>query len=215
MDHHAAFLTVKETLEFARNCGQVWTYKDYGPEMKVRMGGRGWGGSSVASVWRREKLKPFGLRHVTESTCATLVTHTPSLALRHPHPQLLPLYHSNVSRRRSWVRLCALSSYLPMATSILPCHPCALTLVCFTPPFQCCRQQEIMGEALRMGQDPKIEMVTRMMRLTRAANLPVGNPMIPTTSPAERRRLTAAELLASIFPVMVFDDLNAGERGAG
>ena len=72
-----------------------------------------------------------------------------------------------------------------------------------------------MGEALRMGQDPKIEMVTRMMRLTRAANLPVGNPMIPTTSPAERRRLTAAELLASIFPVMVFDDLNAGEGGGG
>ena len=43
VDHHAAFLTVKETLEFARNCGQVWTYKDYGPEMKVRGGGGGGG----------------------------------------------------------------------------------------------------------------------------------------------------------------------------
>lgn len=34
-DHHMPFITVRETLEFARNCSQVWTFKNYGPELQV------------------------------------------------------------------------------------------------------------------------------------------------------------------------------------
>lgn len=70
--------------------------------------------------------------------------------------------------------------------------------------------QEFFEEALRLGQDPKIEMVLSMMGLKRVAARPAGSALIPTTTADERRRLTAAELMSGIYTVFLLDEVNTG-----
>jgi ABC-type multidrug transport system ATPase subunit len=68
----------------------------------------------------------------------------------------------------------------------------------------------IVGEALKEGQDPKLETNLSMMGLKRVAERPVGNPMIPSITEAERHRLTVAEMMAGTYAVYMFDQLNRG-----
>jgi len=70
--------------------------------------------------------------------------------------------------------------------------------------------KEIMGEALKHGQDPKMELNFSMMGLKRVADRPVGNPTMPSLTEFQRHRLTTAEMFAGTYAVYIFDQLNAG-----
>eukprot|EP00850_Spirogloea_muscicola_P004781 SM000021S06414 [mRNA] locus=s21:129930:140406:+ [translate_table: standard] len=102
-DNHQPFLTVKETMEFSRDCTLAWTYKDFGPELKA-----------------------------------------------------------------------------------------------------------IAEEALKLGQDPKLEMNLHMMGLKRLQSRPVGSEKMPTLTAGERHRVTVAEMVAGTYAVYYFDELNKG-----
>lgn len=69
----------------------------------------------------------------------------------------------------------------------------------------------VMGEALKHGQDPKLELNLSMMGLKRVADRPVGSPMKPSLTDAEKRRLSTAELISGTYAVYMIDQLNAGE----
>uniref|UniRef100_A0A7I4CW03 ABC transporter domain-containing protein n=1 Tax=Physcomitrium patens TaxID=3218 RepID=A0A7I4CW03_PHYPA len=73
----------------------------------------------------------------------------------------------------------------------------------------------IMGEALKHGQDPKLEMNLSILSLKRVADRPVGSPMMPSLTASEQHHLTTAEMIAGIYPVYVFDQLNAGGVSEG
>lgn len=70
--------------------------------------------------------------------------------------------------------------------------------------------KELLGEALKAGQDPKLETTLSMLGLKRVADRKVGNPMVPSITEAERHRLTAAEMIAGTYAVYMFDQLNKG-----
>ncbi|KAH7282783.1 hypothetical protein KP509_35G047300 [Ceratopteris richardii] len=67
---------------------------------------------------------------------------------------------------------------------------------------------EILGDALRRGQDPKLEINMSMMGLKHVANRIVGNAMIPSITEDERYRLTAAEMFSGAHAVYFFDQLH-------
>jgi ABC-type multidrug transport system ATPase subunit len=68
----------------------------------------------------------------------------------------------------------------------------------------------IMGEALKQGEDPKLETNLSMLGLKRVADRPVGSPMMPSLTESERHRLTTAEMMAGTYAVYIVDQLNAG-----
>ncbi|CAM6101594.1 unnamed protein product [Calypogeia fissa] len=68
----------------------------------------------------------------------------------------------------------------------------------------------IVGEALKAGQDPKLETNLSMMGLKRVAERAVANPMAPSLTEAERHRLTVGEMIAGTYAVYMFDQLNKG-----
>ena len=65
---------------------------------------------------------------------------------------------------------------------------------------------DIMGEALKIGQDPKMELNLSMMGLKRVADRQVGSSL----TEFQRHRLTTAEMFAGTYAVYIFDQLNAG-----
>jgi ABC-type multidrug transport system ATPase subunit len=67
--------------------------------------------------------------------------------------------------------------------------------------------KSVMGEALKHGEDPKMELNLSMMGLKRVADRPVGSPMM---TGFQRQRLTTAEMFAGTYAVYVFDQLNSG-----
>lgn len=68
----------------------------------------------------------------------------------------------------------------------------------------------IMGEALKRGQNPKLETNLSMLGLKRVADRPVGSPMMPSLTESERHRLTTAEMISGTYAIYIFDQLNAG-----
>lgn len=70
--------------------------------------------------------------------------------------------------------------------------------------------KEILGEALKAGQDPKLETNLSILGLKRVASRKVGNPMVPSITEAEKHRLSVAEMLAGTYAVYMFDHLNKG-----
>ena len=71
--------------------------------------------------------------------------------------------------------------------------------------------KEVMGEALKQGQDPKLELNLSMFGLKRVADRPVGSPMRPSLTDAEKHRLSTAELTSGTYAIFIIDQLNAGE----
>jgi hypothetical protein len=69
-----------------------------------------------------------------------------------------------------------------------------------------------MGEALKHGQDPKLEMNLSMVGLKRVAGRPVGSPMRPSLTADEQHRLTIAEVVAGTYAAYFIDQLNQGDR---
>jgi ABC-type branched-subunit amino acid transport system ATPase component len=72
--------------------------------------------------------------------------------------------------------------------------------------------KQIMGEALKHGQDPKLEMNLSMVGLKRVAGRPVGSPMRPSLTADEQHRLTIAEVVAGTYAAYFVDELNQGDR---
>ena len=70
--------------------------------------------------------------------------------------------------------------------------------------------KEIMGEALKQGQDPKLETNLSMLGLKHVADRFVGSPTMSPLTEAERHRLTVAEMIAGTYAVYIFDQINAG-----
>jgi ABC-type multidrug transport system ATPase subunit/ABC-type multidrug transport system permease subunit len=70
--------------------------------------------------------------------------------------------------------------------------------------------KQIMGEALKHGQDPKLEMNLSMVGLKRVAGRPVGSPMRPSLTADEQHRLTIAEVVAGTYAAYFVDELNQG-----
>ncbi|KAL2613833.1 hypothetical protein R1flu_025525 [Riccia fluitans] len=68
--------------------------------------------------------------------------------------------------------------------------------------------QEIFGDVLKAGQDPKLEMNLRMLGLKRVSNEPVGNALKPTLTDNEAHRVTVAEMMVGTYAVYVFDNMN-------
>jgi len=68
----------------------------------------------------------------------------------------------------------------------------------------------LMGEALKHGQDPKLETNLSMLGLKRVADRPVGSPMMPSLTESERHRLTTAEMISGTYAIYIFDQFNAG-----
>jgi ABC-type multidrug transport system ATPase subunit len=72
--------------------------------------------------------------------------------------------------------------------------------------------KQLMGEALKHGQDPKLEMNLSMVGLKRVAGRPVGSPMRPSLTADEQHRLTIAEVVAGTYATYFVDALNQGDR---
>jgi ABC-type cobalamin/Fe3+-siderophores transport system ATPase subunit len=72
--------------------------------------------------------------------------------------------------------------------------------------------KQLMGEALKHGQDPKLEMNLSMVGLKRVAGRPVGSPMRPSLTADEQHRLTIAEVVAGTYAAYFIDQLNQGDR---
>jgi ABC-type multidrug transport system ATPase subunit len=73
---------------------------------------------------------------------------------------------------------------------------------------------EIMGDALKVGQDPKVEIILSMLGLKHVADRFVGSSLNPTIREDERRRLTAAEMFAGVHAVYFLDELNTAVEDA-
>ncbi|CAK9237031.1 unnamed protein product [Sphagnum troendelagicum] len=73
-----------------------------------------------------------------------------------------------------------------------------------------CELKQLMGEALKHGQDPKLEMNLSMVGLKRVAGQPVGSPMRPSLTTDDQHHLTIAEMIARTYDVYFVDQLNQG-----
>ncbi|CAK9238240.1 unnamed protein product [Sphagnum troendelagicum] len=73
-----------------------------------------------------------------------------------------------------------------------------------------CELKQLMGEALKHGQDPKLEMNLSMVGLKRVAGQPVGSPMRPSLTTDDQHHLTIAEMIAGTYDVYFVDQLNQG-----
>jgi hypothetical protein len=71
--------------------------------------------------------------------------------------------------------------------------------------------KQLMGKALKHGQDPKLEMNLSMVGLKRVAGQPVGSPMRPSLTTNDQHHLTIAEMIASTYAVYFVDQLNQGD----
>eukprot|EP00250_Pteridium_aquilinum_P022489 c25391_g2_i1 orf=308-5194(-) len=81
-------------------------------------------------------------------------------------------------------------------------------LLAFKPKDYGPELKDILGGALKIGQDPKLEINMSMMGLKHVANRIVGNAMIPSITEDERHRLTAAEMFSGAHAVYFYDQLN-------
>ncbi|MCO5571123.1 hypothetical protein L7F22_024855 [Adiantum nelumboides] len=81
-------------------------------------------------------------------------------------------------------------------------------LLAFKPEDYRPELKEILGDALKRGQDPKLEITMSMMGLKHVANRIAGNAMTPGISEDEKYRLTAAEMFSGAHAVYFFDQLN-------
>lgn len=75
----------------------------------------------------------------------------------------------------------------------------------FRPEYFSEELREIMGEALKHGQDPKLELNLSMLGMKRVSDRSVAD-----LTEFQRHRLTTAEMLAGTYAVYIFDQLNAG-----
>ncbi|CAK9882905.1 unnamed protein product [Sphagnum jensenii] len=73
-----------------------------------------------------------------------------------------------------------------------------------------CELKQLMGEALKHEQDPKLEMNLSMVGLKRVAGQPVGSPMRPSLTTDDQHHLTIAEMIAGTYDVYFVDQLNQG-----
>ncbi len=74
-----------------------------------------------------------------------------------------------------------------------------------------CEFKQLMGEALKHGQDPKLEMNLSMVGLKRVAGQPVGSPMRPSLTTDDQHHLNIAEMIAGTYAVYFVDQLNQGD----
>ncbi|BBN17690.1 protein MpABCG27 [Marchantia polymorpha subsp. ruderalis] len=70
--------------------------------------------------------------------------------------------------------------------------------------------REIMGESLKLGQDPKLEAGLSMLGLKRVVDKPIGSAMSPTLTANEVHRVSVAEAMAGTYAVYVYDHFNSG-----
>lgn len=81
-------------------------------------------------------------------------------------------------------------------------------LLAFKPKHYGPELREILGDALKRGQDPKLEINMSMMGLKPVANRIVGNALIPSITEDERYRVTAAEMFSGAHAVYFYDQLS-------
>ena len=99
-------------------------------------------------------------------------------------------------------------NHLPLLTvreTIEFARKCLLT---FQPKNYGPELLEIMGDALKIGQDPKVEIILSMLGLKHVADRFVGSSSNPSIAEDERRRLTAAEMFTGVHAVYFLDELN-------
>ncbi|GAQ83467.1 pleiotropic drug resistance protein [Klebsormidium nitens] len=75
--------------------------------------------------------------------------------------------------------------------------------------------REVFGAVLAQGKDPKLENVINILGLRRVLNMPVGGPMTPPTlTEDERRRVSAAEMVAGTYVLLFLDAFATGVDAA-